>query len=58
MKKTKSDILAYIKHKSDEPGDYATDDRLVTVLTIVGKNPNNRRFENGFNNKSNKRQEK
>jgi hypothetical protein len=55
MKKTIKDILACIKHKSDEPADYTTDDRLVTVLTIVNKNHKERNNNNGFINKSNKR---
>ena len=40
------DILAYIKHKSDEPADHATDDQLMAVLTIADKDLNNRRNRN------------
>ena len=37
---TKPDILADIKHKSDEPATYASDEKLMVVLTIVDKNIN------------------
>ena len=47
MRKTKPDILAYIKHKSDEPADCATDDQLMDVLTIADKNLNKRSNKNG-----------
>ena len=39
---TKPDILADIKYEPGELADYATDDRMVTVLTIVDKNFNKR----------------
>jgi hypothetical protein len=37
LEKSYPDILACIKHKSDEPADHATDDQLMAVLTIVYK---------------------
>jgi hypothetical protein len=52
MKKTKPDILAYIK---PEPADYATDEQLMVVLTILYKNFNRKRKKNVKGNKSNKK---
>jgi hypothetical protein len=55
MKKTKPDILAYIKHKTGEPADYATDEKLMVVLTIADKNFKRKREKNVKGNKSNKK---
>jgi hypothetical protein len=38
--KKRPDILADIKYKSGEMGNYATDKQLMVVLTIVDKNIN------------------
>ena len=58
MRKTIRAVLTNVKQKHVDPVDYATDGKLMAVLTIADKNFNNRRNRNGFNNKSNKRQAK
>jgi hypothetical protein len=52
MKKTKPDILADIKYEPGEPGDCATDEQLIFVLTVIYKNFN-KRSKNEKNNTTN-----